>query len=99
MTMWLAHLPRVCARANPETLGETHPAPHLMWQSRLGNLSWLVYRGTISKGILIMEIGKDFVQVRSTANRFALPWPLKGTSFHLCSLGWGFCQAVAGWLK
>lgn len=57
------------------------------------------YRGTISKDIFTLEVGKDLVQVRSTADRFAPPWPFKGTSFQLCSLGWGLCQAVAGWLE
>lgn len=97
--MCLAHLPHGCARANSETLDESHPTAGLILQSRLRNLSRLVYRGTISKDIFTLEVGKDLVQVRSTADRFAPPWPFKGMSFHLCSLGCGLCRAVAGWLE
>lgn len=40
--MCLAHLPHGCARANSETLDESHPTPGLILQSRLRNLSRLV---------------------------------------------------------
>lgn len=76
-----------------------HPTPDLILQSRHRNLNWLVYRGAINTGIFTVEAGKDLVRMRSTANRFAPSWSFKGTSFHLCSLGCGLCQVVAGWLE